>query len=211
MGADFGHRLHADRGTSGRRIYLREGCWYCHSQYVRPVTGETRRWGPVSEAGEYAYDVPHLFGTRRIGPDLTREGLKYSNEWHLAHFWNPRMLTPDSIMDPYSRSVRCPAEAVKIVKDGASDNTLERNAVTERLFDFASKEQVRITPNADGLLFVPRAAQGKYPVVWTPNKEYTGGSVNSSVETKEVAGADRLRAEARMTAASGAIYSSRRR
>ena len=84
----------------GRRVYLREGCWYCHSQYVRPVTGETRRWGPVSEAGEYAYDVPHLFGTRRIGPDLTREGLKYSDEWHLAHFWNARMLTPDSIMDP---------------------------------------------------------------------------------------------------------------
>jgi len=60
----------------GRRVYLLEGCWYCHSQYVRPVTGETRRWGPVSEAGEYAYDVPHLFGTRRIGPDLTRVGLK---------------------------------------------------------------------------------------------------------------------------------------
>ena len=58
----------------GRRVYLREGCWYCHSQYVRPVTGETRRWGPVSEAGEYAYDVPHLFGTRRIGPDLTAGG-----------------------------------------------------------------------------------------------------------------------------------------
>ena len=57
---------------AGRKVYLREGCWYCHSQYVRPVTGETRRWGPVSQAGEYAYDVPHLFGTRRIGPDLTR-------------------------------------------------------------------------------------------------------------------------------------------
>ena len=71
-------------------MYLREGCWYCHSQYVRPVTGETRRWGPVSEAGEYAFDVPHLFGTRRIGPDLTRVGLKYGDEWHLAHFWNPR-------------------------------------------------------------------------------------------------------------------------
>src|SRR5262245_9562884 len=51
----------------GRRVYLREGCWYCHSQYVRPVTGETRRWGPVTEAGEYVFDVPHLFGTRRIG------------------------------------------------------------------------------------------------------------------------------------------------
>ena len=64
----------------GRDIYTREGCWYCHSQFVRPVTGETRRWGPVSQAGEYAFDVPHLFSTRRIGPDLTRVGLKYSDE-----------------------------------------------------------------------------------------------------------------------------------
>ena len=84
----------------GRRVYLREGCWYCHSQFVRPVTGETRRWGPISEAGEYAYDVPHLFSTRRIGPDLTRVGLKYGDEWHYAHFWNPRMLSEDSIMAP---------------------------------------------------------------------------------------------------------------
>ncbi len=77
----------------GRDVYLREGCWYCHSQYVRPVTGETRRWGPVTESGEFAYDVPHLFGTRRIGPDLMRVGLKFSDEWHLAHFWNPRVLS----------------------------------------------------------------------------------------------------------------------
>jgi cytochrome c oxidase cbb3-type subunit 2 len=82
----------------GRRVYIREGCWYCHSQYVRPVTGETRRWGPVTQSGEYAYDLPHLFSTRRIGPDLSRVGLKYSDAWHLAHFWSPRMVVPDSIM-----------------------------------------------------------------------------------------------------------------
>jgi cytochrome c oxidase cbb3-type subunit 2 len=174
--------------TQGRLVYLREGCWYCHSQYVRPVTGETRRWGPVSEAGEYAYDVPHLFGTRRIGPDLTRVGLKYGDEWHLAHFWNPRMLTPESVMDPYSGLFDAPSKAVKIVKDGASDSTLERTTVTERLFDFASKEQVKITPNADGLLFVPMVAQHKYPVVFTPNNEYAGGSVKLVIETKEVEG-----------------------
>ena len=52
----------------GRDVYTREGCWYCHSQYVRPVAGETRRWGPVAQAGEYAFDRPHLFSTRRIGP-----------------------------------------------------------------------------------------------------------------------------------------------
>ena len=74
--------------AKGRAIYLREGCWYCHSMYVRPVTGETRRWGPISQAGEYAYDIPHTFGTRRIGPDITRDGGKYGDDWHRAHFRN---------------------------------------------------------------------------------------------------------------------------
>jgi len=82
----------------GRHVYIREGCWYCHSQYVRPVTGEDRRWGPVSQAGEYVFDQPHLLSTRRIGPDLTRVGLKYGNGWHAAHHWNPRDVVPDSIM-----------------------------------------------------------------------------------------------------------------
>jgi cbb3-type cytochrome oxidase cytochrome c subunit/mono/diheme cytochrome c family protein len=82
----------------GRQVYIREGCWYCHSQYVRPVTGEDRRWGPVSQEGEYAYDVPHMFGTRRIGPDLSRIGGKYHDDWHLAHHFDPRMVVPDSIM-----------------------------------------------------------------------------------------------------------------
>ena len=82
----------------GRKVYIREGCWYCHSQYVRPVTGEDRRWGPPSQEGEYSYDVPHLFGTRRIGPDLTREGGRVHDDWHYAHHYDPRMVVPDSIM-----------------------------------------------------------------------------------------------------------------
>lgn len=85
----------------GRRVYIREGCWYCHSQYVRPVTGESFRWGPVSQAGEYAYDRPHLFSTRRIGPDLTRVGRKYGDDWHAAHHWNPREVVPDSVMPAF--------------------------------------------------------------------------------------------------------------
>jgi cytochrome c oxidase cbb3-type subunit I/II len=172
----------------GRQVYLREGCWYCHSQYVRPVTGETRRWGPVSEAGEYAFDVPHLWGTRRIGPDLTRVGLKYSDEWHLAHFWNPRMLSPDSNMAPFRGLFEMPAEPVKIVDDGAGNRSLERTPVTEKLFAFASKEQIKLTPNADGLLFVPMQARGKAPIIWTPNKEYTGDTVNIAAETEALQG-----------------------
>jgi cytochrome c oxidase cbb3-type subunit I/II len=172
----------------GRQVYLREGCWYCHSQYVRPVTGETRRWGPVSEAGEYAYDVPHLFGTRRIGPDLTRVGLKFSDEWHLAHFWNPRTLSVDSIMAPYRELFDAPAEPVKIVDDGSGNRTLDKTSVTQRLFDFANKEQVKLTPNADGLLFVPMQARGKSPIILTPSKEYTGDMVKIAAETEELEG-----------------------
>jgi cytochrome c oxidase cbb3-type subunit I/II len=172
----------------GRQVYLREGCWYCHSQYVRPVTGETRRWGPVSEAGEYAFDVPHLFGTRRIGPDLTRVGLKYSNEWHFAHFWNPRELLPDSIMAPYRGLFDTPRDPVKIVDDGAGNRTLENNAVTQKLFDFASKVQVKLTPNAGGLLFVPLEARDKAPVIVIPNNEYVGNTVTIAAETKELEG-----------------------
>jgi len=152
------------------------------------VTGETRRWGPVSEAGEYTFDVPHLFGTRRIGPDLTRVGLKYGDEWHLAHFWNPRSLTEDSIMAPYRELFDSPADAVKIVDDRAGNRTLEKTSDTAKLFDFASKEQIKLTPNADGLLFVPMKARGRFPIVWTPNKEYTGDAVKIAAETEELEG-----------------------
>ncbi|MEB2337481.1 MAG: cbb3-type cytochrome c oxidase subunit I [Nitrospirales bacterium] len=82
----------------GRQVYIRDGCWHCHSQYIRPVTGESLRWGPVSQIGESAYDVPHLFSTRRIGPDLTRVGRKYGDDWHVAHLWNPADVVYDSIM-----------------------------------------------------------------------------------------------------------------
>jgi cytochrome c oxidase cbb3-type subunit I/II len=172
----------------GRRVYLREGCWYCHSQYVRPVTGETRRWGPVSEAGEYTFDVPHLFGTRRIGPDLTRVGLKYSDEWHYAHFWNPRMLSVDSIMAPFRGLFDSPGDRIKIVDDGAGNRTLEKTSFTQALFDFGSKEQIKLTPNLAGLLFVPQQARGKFPLIWTPNNEYTGDNVAIAAETDDLRG-----------------------
>ena len=170
----------------GRDVYLREGCWYCHSQFVRPVTGETRRWGPVTESGEFAFDIPHLFGTRRIGPDLMRVGLKYSNEWHFAHFWDPRMLSPDSVMASYRGLFERPTQAVAIVDDGAGNHTLEKTPLTETLFDFASKEPIRLTPNADGLLFVPMQARGKAPIILTPQEQFKGNTVKIAAETPEL-------------------------
>ena len=170
----------------GRDVYLREGCWYCHSQFVRPVTGETRRWGPVTESGEFAYDIPHLFGTRRIGPDLMRVGLKFSNEWHFAHFWNPRMLSPDSIMAPYRGLFERPTQAVAIVDGSDGNRTLEKTPLTEKLFDFASKEPIRLTPNSEGLLFVPMQARGRAPIILTPQEQYKGNTVKIAAETPDL-------------------------
>ncbi len=167
----------------GRHVYTREGCWYCHSQYVRPVTGETRRWGPVTQAGEYAFDMPHLFSTRRIGPDLSRVGLKYSDAWHLAHFWNPRMLSPDSIMPRFRALFEGPYQA-KVAKDASGNVTLEQTPATQKLFDFKSDKQILLTPNADGLLFVPE--RGRYPVIFTPNKEFTGDTVTLVADSEDL-------------------------
>src|SRR6267142_4100876 len=94
----------------GRKVYIREGCWYCHSQFVRPVNRDTDKWGPVSQAGEFTYDVPQMFGTRRIGPDLSREGNRRSDEWHYAHHWDPRATEPESMMPSYSWLFRVDAE-----------------------------------------------------------------------------------------------------
>ena len=82
----------------GRDIYLREGCYLCHSQMVRPFRAETERYGPYSLAGEAVYDHPFQFGSKRTGPDLARVGGRYTDEWHRVHLINPRDLVPESNM-----------------------------------------------------------------------------------------------------------------
>jgi cytochrome c oxidase cbb3-type subunit II len=86
----------------GRDIYLREGCYNCHSQMIRPFLAETLRYGPYSVAGEFVYDHPFQWGSKRTGPDLARVGGKYSDEWHRIHLNNPRDLVPESNMPAYS-------------------------------------------------------------------------------------------------------------
>ena len=87
----------------GKATYIAEACWHCHSQFVRPVSKEDLRFGPVSTPAEYQnlMNLPHLFGTRRVGPDLIRENGKHSNDWHVAHFWDPRSVAPYSVMPSY--------------------------------------------------------------------------------------------------------------
>jgi cytochrome c oxidase cbb3-type subunit I/II len=87
---------------AGRDIYIAEGCYNCHSQMIRPIWSETKRYGEYSKPGEFVYDHPFQWGSRRIGPDLAREGGKQSHDWHVRHFENPRQLIPQSIMPAYA-------------------------------------------------------------------------------------------------------------
>ena len=86
---------------AGRDLYIREGCVGCHSQMVRPFRAETERYGHYSVAGEFIYDRPFLWGSKRTGPDLHRVGGRYSDDWHRAHLINPRDVVPESIMPGY--------------------------------------------------------------------------------------------------------------
>ena len=85
----------------GRDIYIREGCYVCHSQMIRPFRAETERYGHYSVAGEFVYDRPFQWGSKRTGPDLHRVGGRYSDEWHRVHLINPRDVVPESIMPGY--------------------------------------------------------------------------------------------------------------
>ena len=88
----------------GRTLYVGEGCWHCHSQFVRPVSNESRRWGPVAKTEEFQNELqrPVMFGTRRVGPDLSREGGRRSNDWQAVHLFRPKMVSTGSPMPEYT-------------------------------------------------------------------------------------------------------------
>ena len=99
---------------AGRDVYTREGCYNCHSQMIRPLYAETLRYGHYSVAGEFVWDHPFQWGSKRTGPDLHRVGGKYSDEWHKVHLNNPRDLVPESNMPAYPWLERTPVDAASL-------------------------------------------------------------------------------------------------
>ena len=97
-----GVRPYSPLELAGRNIYVREGCYNCHSQMVRPMRDEVERYGHYSLAAESMYDHPFQWGSKRTGPDLARVGQRYSNEWHVQHLTDPRSVVPESVMPAYS-------------------------------------------------------------------------------------------------------------
>src|ERR1700690_1630029 len=109
-----GVRPYTPLELTGRNIYVREGCYLCHSQMIRPLRDEVERYGHYSLAAESMYDHPFQWGSKRTGPDLARVGAKYSDDWHVAHLTNPPAVVPQSVM---------PAYAFLPPEEGASDTT----------------------------------------------------------------------------------------
>jgi cytochrome c oxidase cbb3-type subunit 2 len=175
----------------GRGVYQREGCWYCHSQYVRPVTGEDQRWGPVSQVGEYAHDWPHLLSTRRIGPDLTRVGLKFSDHWHYAHHWTPKQVVPDSIMPDFRWLFR--TATVPVVEQEGTPALADSPAL-RALFSFKEGALIPLHPSPEGVAFAERtdgrpvlAVKG-LPEPYDKPEAWRGKSISVVVPTEEMRG-----------------------
>ncbi len=122
---------------AGRDVYVREGCYNCHSQMIRPFRAETERYGHYSVAGEFVYDRPFQWGSKRTGPDLARVGGRYSDEWHRAHLNNPRDLVPESNMPAYPWLAKTALDPQAIVP---------RLTALKRLGDPYTDEQIAAAP-----------------------------------------------------------------
>jgi cytochrome c oxidase cbb3-type subunit 2 len=159
-----GVRPYSPLELAGRNIYLREGCYTCHSQQIRPFRDELERYGHYSLAAESMYDHPFQWGSKRTGPDLARVGGKYSNEWHYAHLVDPRSVVPESIMPPYGFLLR------PLKFDGIADHLRALRAIgvpyTEEMIANARADLIaQANPDADatGLLArYPKAVQAAF-------------------------------------------------
>ncbi len=159
-----GVRPYTPLELAGRNIYIREGCYTCHSQQIRPFRDELERYGHYSLAAESMYDRPFQWGSKRTGPDLARVGGKYSNEWHYQHLIDPRSVVPESIMPPYGFLVR-PLRADDIVEHMLANRRLGVPYTDEMIANARADLFAQANPDADtsGLLArYPKAVVGAF-------------------------------------------------
>jgi cytochrome c oxidase cbb3-type subunit 2 len=150
-----GVRPYSPLELAGRNIYVREGCYTCHSQQVRTFRDEVERYGHYSLAAESKYDHPFQWGSKRTGPDLARVGGKYSNDWHVAHLKNPQAVVPESIMPPYAFLAETKLDPVGGIKAHLKTNVDVGVPYTEaQIANAPSDLRAQANPNADheGLL-----------------------------------------------------------
>src|SRR5579862_2861347 len=144
-----GVRPYSPLELAGRDIYVREGCFYCHSQQIRPFRDEVERYGHYSLAAESMYDHPFQWGSERTGPDLARVGGKYSNDWHVAHLLNPRDVVPESIMPGYAFMAGRALDPAAIAAHLRTNRAVGVPYTDEMIAAAAKDFRAQADPNAD--------------------------------------------------------------
>ena len=153
-----GVRPYAPLELAGRDIYVREGCYTCHSQQIRALKDEVERYGHYSLAAESMYDRPFQWGSKRIGPDLARVGGKYSNDWHYAHLSYPQGMVPESLMPRYAFLATREVDAAKVARHMRANRTLGNPYTDEQMDSIAADLAAQADPQADA-----EALQKRYP------------------------------------------------
>ena len=146
-----GMRPYSPLELAGRKIYIREGCYNCHSQMVRPMRDEVERYGHYSLAAESMYDHPFQWGSKRTGPDLARVGGRYSDDWHVAHMINPRAVVPESIMPGYPFLATTPLEFAAIAADLKANRAVGVPYNDEMIEMAAADVEAQVDPDGDGV------------------------------------------------------------
>ncbi|RVP95194.1 cytochrome-c oxidase, cbb3-type subunit II [Sinorhizobium meliloti] len=153
-----GMRPYSPLELAGRDIYVREGCYVCHSQMIRPFRDEVERYGHYSLAAESMYDHPFQWGSKRTGPDLARVGDRYSNEWHVQHMIEPRSVVPESVMPSYAFLTETPLEVTNIAMNLEANRAVGVPYTDEMIDNATADLKAQADPNADG-----SGVEARYP------------------------------------------------
>jgi cytochrome c oxidase cbb3-type subunit II len=154
-----GMRPYSPLELAGRNIYIREGCYNCHSQMIRPLRDEVERYGHYSLAAESMYDHPFQWGSKRTGPDLARVGGKYSDAWQVQHLVDPRSLVPESVMPPYAFLTRTKLDARNVMAQLKANRIVGVPYTDDMIANAVSDLAAQADPDADGA----EAVASRYP------------------------------------------------
>ncbi|MBT4044350.1 MAG: cytochrome-c oxidase, cbb3-type subunit II [Rhodospirillaceae bacterium] len=169
-----GMRPYTPLELAGRDIYIREGCYNCHSQMIRPLRDEAERYGHYSLAAESMYDHPFQWGSKRTGPDLARVGGRYSDEWHVAHMIAPRDLVPESVMPGYPFLATTPLDAADIADHLKANQIVGVPYSDEMIATAAADLAVQVDPDSDEL----EAFEARYPKAQVRNFDGNGEMIS---------------------------------
>ncbi|WP_342726671.1 cytochrome-c oxidase, cbb3-type subunit II [Bradyrhizobium sp. B097] len=167
-----GVRPYTPLELAGRNIYVREGCYLCHSQMIRPLRDEVERYGHYSLAAESMYDHPFQWGSKRTGPDLARVGGKYSDDWHVTHLINPRSIVPQSVMPGYPALARTELDPSDAMAHLRANRAVGVPYTDEQIANAAADLKAQVDPDSPG----SDAFQKRYPKAVVRNFDGKAGN-----------------------------------